>query len=772
MRLIITEKYNAAQRISTILSDGSWSRATIHDTPVFEWDNTKCIGLAGHVVELDFIDEYRDWGNVDPADLIEAQITTKASKPQLVKAVLSLATDASELVIATDYDREGELIGKEAIDLVKQEAGDDLTIQRARFSSLTNREVKQAFSKYDDVEYALALAGRSRQIIDLRWGASLTRYLTLSAPGDSGLLSVGRVQTPTLNLLVQRESEIEQFDPTDYWEIKAYLNSGNGSTFESEFYYLDNENNEATRLWDEEKANTIYTAVSQAKHAPVQNEKTYTKNDYPPAPFNTTEFIKAANAIGFDANPAMAIAEKLYNSGYITYPRTENTVYPDDFNPEKLLDELSTLDEFEHDTENLLDKTPLSPTRGDTESTDHPPIHPTLTPPPNIDELSSREWEIYELVVRRFFATVADPAEWIHRRIDFEINGHKLKANGKQLSHLGYHDYYPYFNTSETDIPNVAEGDSLPISGVNIESKQTEPPSRYGQSKLIDKMEGLGLGTKSTRHNIIDKLIDREYITTSPLSPTPLGRLLCRVLENQATEVTTPEMTATLKENMDAIAAGDSSLTTVTENSQEMLRDIFDDIQSSDQEITSTLQTHFEEHSEELTEEDAIGNCPECGELLFPKETSSGNQFVGCDGYPDCQYTLPLPNKGRVYLMDDICTKHEFHNVKMIAGKKTHVFGCPKCKEIEAEESNDQVIGSCPSCGDSDGGNLAITRVQTGSRLLGCTRYPDCEYSEPLPREGDIHISDTLCDVHGLPHLIIEKEEYDSPWELGCPICS
>ncbi|MGM0606734.1 MAG: topoisomerase DNA-binding C4 zinc finger domain-containing protein, partial [Halobacteriota archaeon] len=144
--------------------------------------------------------------------------------------------------------------------------------------------------------------------------------------------------------------------------------------------------------------------------------------------------------------------------------------------------------------------------------------------------------------------------------------------------------------------------------------------------------------------------------------------------------------------------------------------------------------------------------------------------FVGCDGYPDCEYTLPLPSSGKPLILEETCEDHGLRQVKMLAGRKTFTHGCPQCKADEADETEDLVIGDCPACGEDHGGELAIKQLRSGSRLVGCTRYPDCEYSLPLPRRGEIEVTDDRCEEHDLPELVVHNG--DEPWELGCPICN
>jgi DNA topoisomerase-1 len=759
VELIITEKDNAARRIAEILSEDSAEVDRRNGVNVYRWGDKRVVGLSGHVVGVDFPPEYSDWRDVEPVELIDAEITKSATKENIVRTLRQLAGRADEAVIATDYDREGELIGKEAYEIIRDET--DVPIKRVRFSSITEREVKDAFAEPDDLDFDLAAAGEARQIIDLIWGAALTRFLSLSARQlGEDFISVGRVQSPTLKLIVDREREIEAFEPDDYWELFADLTEDSQS-FEAQYFY-DDDGKEAERVWDEDAAEDAHERLLAAKSATVTEVRRRTRTDDPPAPFNTTAFISAAGSLGYSAQRAMSIAEELYTAGYVTYPRTDNTVYPEDLDPEELLGAFTDTGAFGEDAAGLLNLDEIEPTRGDEETTDHPPIHPTGELP-NRSELDDDEWEVYELIVRRFFATVAEPATWEHLRVVADANGCQLKANGKRLVEPGYHAVYPYSSASENFVPDVEEGAELAVSDVELAAKQTQPPRRYGQSRLIERMEDLGLGTKSTRHNTIEKLYDRGYIEQDPPRPTTLAKAVVEAAEEFADHVVSEEMTAELEADMAAIASGEATLDDVTEESREMLERVFEELHESREEVGDHLQ-------QSLKADRTLGPCPESDHDLLIRQSRHGSHFVGCDGFPDCRYTLPLPSTGQPQVLDEECEEHGLRHVKMLAGRDTFVHGCPQCAADEADESEDEVIGDCPECGADEGGDLAIKQLRNGSRLVGCTRYPDCEYSLPLPRRGEIEVTDERCDEHDLPELIVHNG--DDPWELGCPICN
>ncbi|PSQ13185.1 DNA topoisomerase I, partial [Halobacteriales archaeon QS_7_68_65] len=171
-----------------------------------------------------------------------------------------------------------------------------------------------------------------------------------------------------------------------------------------------------------------------------------------------------------------------------------------------------------------------------------------------------------------------------------------------------------------------------------------------------------------------------------------------------------------------------------------------------------------------------LGPCPDCGAALLVRRSRHGSHFVGCDGYPDCEFTLPLPSSGKPEIRAATCDDHGLREVKMLDGRDTFVHGCPICAAEDADETDDRAIGPCPECGGEAGdaagagGELAIKSLRTGSRLAGCTRYPDCEYSLPLPRRGDIEVTDEHCEEHALPELVVHSG--DEPWEFGCPVCN
>jgi DNA topoisomerase-1 len=306
------------------------------------------------------------------------------------------------------------------------------------------------------------------------------------------------------------------------------------------------------------------------------------KSEYPPIPFSTTEFIRAAASIGFSAANAMRIAENLYVNGWISYPRTDNTVYPASLNLREIVSQF-TGGEFARYAQRLLEQSNFKPTRGKKETTDHPPIYPVASA--RKSDLRADEWRAYELVVSRFFATLAPPSEWEVRSTCVDVNGEKFKASGSMLIMPGWRLYYPYGMPKEELLPELKVGEELSVKDITLDEKLTKPPVRYGQGKLVKMMEDLGLGIKSTRHETIQKLYARNYVHGNPPQPTNTAFAVVEALEKYADLITKPDMTSHLEADMDNIAEGKIKEDDVVTESQGMLGTIFGELDKNRTEI-------------------------------------------------------------------------------------------------------------------------------------------------------------------------------------------
>ncbi len=674
MHYIITEKGTTARKIATILSNGKAKLKKIGNIDTYEFDGKVVVGLSGHVFRMDFPTTYNNWSKVDPFELIDAKIVAIALKKDIVKALAQIAKDADTVTIATDYDREGELIGVEALRTIKK-VNPALRVDRMRYSAITEKDIKESFAARSEVDYNLAASAETRQIIDLIWGASLTRFISLSANrlGD-GFFSVGRVQSPTLALLVAKEKEIEKFVPRKYWELHAKLKTGKGEIFVV--------THEKHKFWEIEEVEEIKSRIEAVEEGWVHGVKTKLRNEKPPAPFDTTGFLRAASSIGYSPKRAMNIAESLYLSGLISYHRTDNTTYPDTLDLKALVKMFLGNKEFGEYAELISKKKKLKPTAGKKKTTDHPPIHPVAEA--SKEKIEKDAWKIYELVVRRFLATLSDAAKWKDTEVKIEAGGETLEAKGKELKEQGFLAVYPYQKKEELILPELKEGEKLEIVDIEIVEKETKPPNRISQAGLIKKMEDLGLGTKSTRHEIIGKLYEREYVQGNPVKPTEKAFALIDSLEKYATLITKPEMTKTLEQEMDEISVGKRKPKEVADDSRKMLRAVFEEMMKNRDEMAKSLK-------EAMRMDKIVGTCPECGSNLLLMRSKRGNRFVGCSNYPACSFSLPMPKSGRVLVTENKCDEHPFmFKLKIIKkGKRPWDFGCPYCNFLQWKEKGE-----------------------------------------------------------------------------------
>ena len=713
MRLIITEKNDAAKKIAGILAksgvrEDSYLRIPYYHLTDTDGQATTIVGLKGHVVQVDFPPEFSEWRKVEPKALIDAPLVKTETAKSVVRTIKKLAADASALIIATDFDREGELIGLEALNLaVEENASLVRTVRRARFSALTAGEITRAFSHLDHLSEPLARAGEARQDIDLIWGATLTRFVSLATSRlGSQFLSVGRVQTPTLVLVAEREKERRAFVSEPFWVVKVELDS-DGRRFGAV--------HKEERFTDEGRAIAVFEKL--ASPGRITAVKQTSRKVPRPAPFNTTSFTSAATSLGYSAAAVMRIAEDLYMSGHISYPRTDNTVYPSSLDLREALGILAD-GEFGREAGELLSRPALHPSRGDKRTTDHPPIYPTGGP--RRGALGDREWRLYELVARRFMATLADEAVMESNRIDLSLSGEPFFARGNRVVSAGWLDYYPYSRQKDLELPLLQKDDVVELVDKQLEAKETQPPSRYGQGTLIELMEKHNLGTKATRHNIIQNLYDRGYVHGNPVEPTEMGIKMAEALQEFAPRIASPDMTAQLEKDMDLISERDLTKEEVVTISRDLLRQAYSSLEQNREQMAAKIY-------EGITDDRILGDCPKCGNnrLRVIRSKATKKRFVGCEGYPDCDQTYPLPQRGDVIGTGEICAQCGSPKVKILGGRRPWILCLDPYCPTKAEYREKQAARAAregAAAGEAGGAAKPRTSKTSGSKTA--TRKP------------------------------------------------
>ncbi len=651
-KIIIAEKAIAAKRISDILSSGKAKQEKFSKKfSAYKWDGFVTVPLSGHIVQADFPPKYSSWSKNKVKDLLKADIIQNVSMPGIAKYLEKVGKNADEVIIATDNDREGELIGREGLEFVKAK-NPKVKVRRALFSAITEEDIQGAFKNLKKLDDDLADSAEARRNIDLLWGAALTRLVSaLGHRFGNSYLSVGRVQTPVLRMIVDRAKQRQRFKPEKYWELKAKLFKK--KVFEAEHKGVFKDGKEVKKILSK-----------NIKKMTVKSFKVSQRKVPRPAPFNTTAFLRTChNEFGYSPANSMRIAEHLYVRGFISYPRTSNTVYPKSLNLKKILSKLSR--QYEH-AKDFIGKD-LNPSRGSKKTTDHPPIHPVGLP----KKIGSQEKKVYELIVKRFFATLSEDGLEKRTRIKFDAKGHEFVSNGMIITKKGWMKYYDFYKPKEFALPEMLEGDKVDVKKLWSDEKETQPPNRYGASTLLKIMDEKNLGTKSTRHSILQKIVYRGYVEPKTFEPNHIGFALIHILKKNCEDITNPYMTSELESEMEKIAGGKRSKDYVINHSKKGLLTAINKLESKEKVVSKELR-------EALKEDLIICPCPKCGvgNMRVIRSRRTGKRFCGCSNYPKCSNGWPLPQKGGLYVTDKLCKDCGVKIVEIRYGRRPWRF-CP-----------------------------------------------------------------------------------------------
>ncbi|MDD4250673.1 MAG: DNA topoisomerase I [Candidatus ainarchaeum sp.] len=696
MQLIISEKAIAGERIASLLADGKVLQKTVLNARVFDFDwngvQTRVIPLRGHICDVEFPKEYSSWSAVPLEKLILAPVIYSRKEFRIIDCIIDSALNADSLIIATDADREGEAIGLEAIDYALK-SNKEIKIKRAYFSAITKEDIQKSFSNLEKFDYNFAYSANARREIDLIWGAVLTRFISL-ASGLLGknFLSVGRVQTPTLALIVDREKERKLFVSKKYWEISADC--------EKDGMFVAT--HKIDKFWEKENADKIISKnIKELTVVKIDEKEKILKK---PVPFNTTELLRSATNIGFSAGRAMDIAESLYQKGFTSYPRTDNKTYPASLDLKEIVNKLASVPEFVDSVNKVLSQKKIVPS-ADKETKDHPPIHPVLGV--KKDVLSKEEWKIYELICRRFLATLYKNAITANVSVLMTGKEEEFVARGQTIVDAGWKSIYFYSKLSEVILPKLSVGDVIGVLKINLFEKSTLPPARYSQSSLLKLMETHNLGTKSTRPNIIQKLYSRNYIIGSKsIEASEIAISVIESLENNCDIVTKPEMTAQLENEMDEIAAGKKDIKSVVEDSSKNLKKILDTLQKQKNNIRLDIR-------KASFDSNIINQCKKCGiGNLIIRKGKTGKRFVGCSNYPKCDNSFPLPQNGIITTTIELCAECGRPVIKIKNGKFEYKMCLDmNCKTKESWKKFDKKNDSL----DKKKNNFVASKKNTGN---------------------------------------------------------
>ena len=672
--LVLAEKPSVGRELARVLG------CTRGGNGYMEGDRYIVTWALGHLVTLADPDVYeKRWEKWDMEDLpmlpqtMKLVVIPESRRQYQTVSGLMKRGDVTELIIATDAGREGELVAR----WIMQKAGWKGKTRRLWISSQTDKAIREGFQNLKPAaEYdSLYRSAQARSEADWLVGLNVTRALTCKWGAQ---LSAGRVQTPTLSLITRREEEIRRFVPKEYWGISAKLD---GFTA----YWRDGKGNAS--LFDKQKAEELAAKLKGKGAVLTRVEKTW-KQTPPPAAYDLTELQRDANKkYAYSAKETLDIMQRLYEQHkLLTYPRTDSRYISDDVVstlPERL--QSCMVDVYKPLAQEIYRRRPLQVKYlvNNAKVTDHHAIIPTEEQP-YLYNLSGPERNIYDLVVRRFLAVLMPPFEYEEVRLTLSIGGETFTARGKHVLNQGWRAAYDRSFTMEEEaedeeeqrLPALRQGDRLPVSAITLRPGKTKPAARYTEATLLSAMEHpsatvsdrnlsrileetSGLGTPATRADIIEKLFSAFYIERrgKELVPTSKGLQLVELVPE---ELRSAEMTARWEDKLAAIAKGKASDKQFVSDMRAYATDLVKQVKASDKTFHHDNQTR--------------SPCPECGKMLLKVKGKRGEMLVCPDrecGYrrsitqitnarcPNCHKKMELRGEGEKQMFVCVCGYRE-----------------------------------------------------------------------------------------------------------------
>ena len=687
-----------------------------------------------------------------------------------VEAIVRAMRRAKALYLATDPDREGEAISWHVTQILAERGVlGDKPVFRVQFHEITRRAVREALDHPGELQTNLVNSQLTRRALDYLVGFNLSPVLWSKIRSN---LSAGRVQSPALRLIADRESEIEAFEAREYWTVLA--DAPGPPPFSARLAQYRGEKVEQFTFTDEGAAFAAQATLRlhAARGLEVLSVTAKKRRRSPPAPFTTATLQQeASNRLGFNVSRTMRIAQELYEGvggeGLITYMRTDSV----NLAPEAVAGIRAYLaDRFGPDA------VPATPPRHRTRTRNaqeaHEAVRPTLperTPESLSGTLSRDQLRVYELVWRRAVASQMKHAVMDDVTADLGCGeGNVFRATGTSVAFPGYLAVYEDA-ASRSDrpseapagegkamapaedakppppvrLPKLSRGQVVTVSDIRAEQHFTRPPPRYTEATLVRELERRGIGRPSTYADIISKLQQRDYVEIEKrrFHPTDVGRVVSRFLTEHFSRYVDFGFTASMEDDLDAISEGRKAWVPVLD---EFWRGFEAQVRHKQETVTRQQVT------QQLIDE----SCPECGRPLAIRLGRSGN-FISCTGFPECRYARNLPrgdeeetdegsHGGREpkVLEDRTCPKCGGPLV-LKSGRTGKFAGCaryPECRHTEPLEKLRETDIVCPACGD---GTLRERRSRRGKPFFSCSTYPKCDYAtwdepldEPCPRCG------------------------------------
>lgn len=654
--LVLAEKPSVARDLARVLGSTQTKKGYIEGPKyVVTW-------ALGHLVELqtpeDYDNQYKTWRLEDlpiMPEKMKLKVIRKVSSQFRTVSDLAKRKDIGELIIATDAGREGELVARWIMEKIRW----NKPFKRLWISSQTDKAIRDGFKQLKPGKEFNRLYDSAvcRSEADWLIGLNVTRALTTKYEEP---LSAGRVQTPTLAMIIEREQVINTFKPSEYWTLTAQF-----SSFEAAW-----QKGNEKRIFDEKRAKELHSKLSG--EAVVKTIKLKMHKEAQPLPYDLNELQRDANKrFNFSAKKTLNVLQKLYEQHkLVTYPRTDSRYLTTDMvsTMKERLESISAA--YKEEVRPILRNAQLPKRVVNNEKvSDHHAIIVT-DQPVFLQDLSADERKLYDLIAKRFISLFYPAYEYEVVKAELEVNGEQLVASGKQVVNEGFKKVSSGESEATVKLPDMEEGSKLLIQDVTMKSAFTEPPQRYTEADLLGQMEKHNLGTPATRADIIEKLLQNESIDrqNNRLHATKKGKQLIDLV---ADELKSPELTAKWERDLEAIAKGKG-------NAKEFLTNIREQTEKLVKQVKTSNQT-YKPHN--LTG----SKCPECGSFLKEKKTKQGRVLV-CSSL-ECSYRRAKDPKLSNRRCPQCHKRMEIHS-----GKAGTYFQCRSCQVVEKAEDKKKKI--------------------------------------------------------------------------------
>lgn len=656
----------------------------------------------GHVRDLP-----KSQMGVDVENAFEPKYITIRGKGKILKELRDAAKKVKHIYLAADPDREGEAIAWHLAQDLHIEPESDC---RVVFNEITSQAIKDAFKTPRKIDMDLVNAQQARRILDRLVGYNISPLLWKKVKKG---LSAGRVQSVAVKMIIDRENEINKFDPQEYWSITAKL-SKNGSEFEAKFHGIDGKKKD---LPNEEEVNRILAQIKDQAFT-VQSVQKKERKRNPVAPFITSSLQQeAARKLNFKAAKTMMIAQQLYEgvalgkegaTGLITYMRTDSTRVSD-VAKEEAKEYITTNfgKEFLTNKDNVTKKNQKAQDA-------HEAVRPSsvMRDPKSLKKFLSRDqMRLYRLIWERFVASRMAPAVMDTMTVDFLVNHVTFRSTGSKVKFLGFMKVYIEGNDEgkkEEDrlLPDLDEGEDIPLQAIEPNQHFTQPPPRYTEARLVRTLEENGIGRPSTYAPTLDTIQRRGYVSLQEkrFFPTELGLIVLELVEEFFPEIINIEFTADLEAELDEIEEGE-------EKWQKILAEFYTG-------FDKRLKFAEEEMKDvEIKDEVSEEICEKCGKHLVYKFGRFG-KFLACSGFPDCRNTKPIIKEIGVP-----CPKCKTGQIVERKSKKNRLFfGCREYPDCDFVSWDRPIARKCPKCED-----MLVEKKQKKRTKVQCV---SCDFEE------------------------------------------